>query len=435
MEISPARVTALDILLTAERGGYVGEILKAELKKNEKLEKEDRAFLTRLVEGVTERRITLDQLVDHFSKTPVKKLHPVIRESLRMGAYQLIFMDHVPDYAVINEAVELVKRKKLGKLTGFVNAILHKIAAWKNSGQAEISLMEWINKTPERKYSTPDWICRRLKQAYGKEKAEMILKDQFRERPLSLRVNRTKISGADALKLLLENGFAVEAGALSKQAVRVMNAENPAELPGWKEGLFSVQDESSMLAIEAAEIKPGDRVLDLCAAPGGKSTYAAELSGNRVIARDISAEKLKKIEENAERLGLDIEVRAGDAAEFVPEFAGTADLVICDVPCSGLGVIGKKNDIKYRLDPKDPANLAKLSSEILDTAARYVKPGGKLLFSTCTILPVENGEAAAAFRERHPEYKLLQERQLLQGIDPCDGFFFSVMQKEESRKE
>lgn len=435
MEDKKSRALALDILMTAGKDAYLEDVLRKELDRNS-ISRTDRAFITRLAEGVTERRITLDQLIGRFSRTPVEKLRPVIRQCLRMGTYQLIYMDHVPDHAAINETIKLVKERKLAGLSGFVNAVLRKISMWKKDDPE--GMAAWIKETPEREFSTPAWIVRRLEEEYGQETARRILADQFVKKPLTLRVNSTKTSRDSVLAILRENGIEAEKGELSGQAVRVFRAENPSNLPGWQEGLFIVQDESSMLAVEAAEIAAGESVLDLCAAPGGKTTYAAELSGGRVVSRDIAPGKVRKIEENLARLGLRAETGTGDAAVFEPRFTddekkGIMDLVIADVPCSGLGVIGKKNDIKYRLRPEDPKSLAEQGGRILDTAAGYVKPGGRLLFSTCTILPEENRENTAAFISRHPGFRLEKEKQLLQGVDHCDGFYYAVLRRENAR--
>ena len=425
------RDIALDILLDMERNGTLSSrALEDGLRKIQFEDKECRAFVSRLVEGTTEYRLQLDAVLDHYAKVPVKKQKPKVRCILRMSVYQLLYMDRVPDRAVLSEAGRMMRAHHFEGLSGVVNGILRSVQRGIEAGEVQAL----IEGSRELKFSTPAWLVDRLTEEYGEERSDRILASSFQERPLTIRCNMKKQSPEELAAFLKEKGVEAGPGALGAAALTIPSIDFVRRLPGYREGRFSVQDESSMLLVEALGIKEGIRLLDVCAAPGGKSCYAAEL-GALVTSRDISEEKTQRIMENAERLGLDITAEVRDATEENREDFEKYDMVLADVPCSGLGVMGRKNDIKYHASPESVTELAKLGQEILRCAAKYVRPGGKLMFSTCTILAEENQEAAEHFLAEHPEYRKAEEKQFLQGIDPCDGFYYCLMIRGDSLTE
>ncbi len=422
-----------------ESGSYVGDILEVQLRKNQFRDKQIRAFITRLTEGVVEREITLDFLIKKFSKTPFNKIKTEIRVILRMGIYQILYMDSVPDRAAVSESVKLAEAHKLKGLTGYVNAVLRAVIKAREDNRINGMLCS----SREVRFSTPKWLTDFLVKTYGKETADKILSAQFGHRPTSIRVNTTKISPEELRNSFEEQKIKTDMGRLSEKALLIDEYDFVRKLPGFGKGFFSVQDESSMYAVErlldASYASSGTSetvdVLELCAAPGGKSLYMAELLGERgrVTARDLTAAKTDLIRENAERLGLDnIEVQERDAVCLDGDMIGRADIVIADVPCSGLGVMGHKNDIKYNVTEEGMEELSKLGKTILRNAAMYVKDGGVLMFSTCTINPKENGDVVHSYLEENGTsdgFKLMEERTFLQGIDPCDGFYYAILGK------
>ncbi|SEF53485.1 16S rRNA (cytosine967-C5)-methyltransferase [Eubacterium ruminantium] len=437
-----ARDTVLSVLLDIEQKNTFSNIaLDKALRRCQFSDKQERAYITRTVEGVTESRLLIDHIIGGFSKTKLKSMRPIIRNVLRMGCFELLFMDSIPARATISECVKIVRKHNMANLTGFTNAILRNISRKTegelSEGQSIIERLDSLGnifdiKEEWLKYSTPEWIYDFLKENFGEEKAVLILRDEFNDRGLPVRVNRRKIGREELKEKLIAAGIEAEDGKYSDNILLVRNIDFVRKIPGYKDGLFSVQAESSAASVEAAEIKEGMRILDLCAAPGGKSCYAAEiLNGTgEVVSRDISEEKTWIIEENTKRLGLpEVKISAKDATEYEAELEEGFDLVIADVPCSGLGVIGKKNDIKYRVTPEDLKGLSEISMSILDNAVRYVKKGGKLLFSTCTINPGENQSVTEKMLEKY-ELELIKERSFLQGVDDTDGFYYAVLLKK-----
>jgi len=446
------RELALSALLAMERQEeYSHVVIGGILDKYNYLDARQKAFFKRLTEGTLERRIQLDYCIDHFSKVPVQKMKPLIRELLRMGAYQLLFMDGVPDAAVCNEAVKLAQSHSFGSLKGFVNGVLRSMAR----GREQIT---YPDRQRERlahlsvRYSMPMWLVERWEAERGVEVTEKILQDFLEEKPVTLRLKGGLPEGERQalLEELKERGAKVRQSPYLPDAWLAWGMESPASLPAFWAGNCTVQDVSSMLAVEGAGIKPGDFVMDVCAAPGGKTFFAAEQAGSagQVLAGDVSLRRLASLEENRRRLMADtVTFRQWDAA--VPDEAsvGRADVVLADVPCSGLGVIGKKPDIKYRVTESSIGQLAALQRRILGTVWRYVKPGGVLLYSTCTILRTENEGMVEWFVENFPFHlesllpflpgQLSTETakegyvQLLPGVHGTDGFFFARLVRDD----
>ncbi|MBQ9935053.1 MAG: 16S rRNA (cytosine(967)-C(5))-methyltransferase RsmB [Lachnospiraceae bacterium] len=423
------RDIVLNILMDIETNKtFSNQAISKALSKNQFEDKRDRAFITRLAEGVMEQLISLDFIINQFSKTKVNKCKPMIRCLLRMGAYQILYMESVPDSAACNESVKLAKSHGFSSLSGFVNGVLRNIARNKDN-IAEPSGDKLSPEYLSIKYSMPMWLCKKLKKDYPKEYTK-ILEGCFLDRATSIRVNTTRIS-RDELRIVLEEaGITVEYGSYSDKALLISDYDFIKKVPGYKKGYFTVQDESSMCAIKAAGIVPGNTVIDVCAAPGGKTTCAAEyLNGQgKIYSMDISEDKLELIEENVTRLGFDnVDISCHDATELIADME--ADVVIADVPCSGLGIIGRKNDIKYRLEEKQIDELIELQRRILSTVKQYVKDEGTLLYSTCTINPDENHNNLEWFLKENKEFYMVEERGFLQGIDTCDGFYYAVLKK------
>lgn len=417
------RAVALELLLEITGGNTYSHVaLRGALERYQYLSKQDRAFLTRLTEGTLERMLELDYLIGQFASVPVKKQKPVIRNLLRLSVYQLRYMDRIPDAAVCNEAVKLAQKKGFGNLKGFVNGVLRRIAREKD----RIVYPDWSVE-----YSTPEWIVRQWIEEYGEETALLMLKSQYETKPLSIRVNLRKISREGLKARLKAEGVRVQEVEGMDCALAVSDYDHLRAIPSFREGLFQVQDISSMKAALMAEPKPGDYCIDVCAAPGGKSLHLADLlAGTGMVeARDLTDQKTDLIRENMERTGVrNMKVVRMDAA--MPDEASfeKADIVLADLPCSGLGVLGKKRDLKYRMSPEQQKELEKLQRKILGTVWRYVRPGGTLIYSTCTVHKEENEGNTAWFLAHYP-FRLKEQVQMLQGIDPWDGFYIAKMER------
>jgi len=423
------RDISLSILMDIEENGvFSNYALSSGLRKIQFESKQDRAFVTRLVEGVTEYRLQLDAILAECSTTPIRKMKKMILSILRMTIYQILYMDSVPDHAAVSEAVRLAKKHKFSGLSGFVNAVSRKAAAKKQDG----SVKEIINASLSVKYSIPREIAELLTIQYGEERTEKMLAASFTDRDTSIRVIGCNTDKAALIEKLEKSAVTVEEGQLSENALHISGYDFIRKVPGFRTGEFTVQDESSISAVEALEIKKEDKILELCAAPGGKSLYAAELAADGfVISRDLTEDKTELIRENAERLGItNIQIEEHDAALLDETLLERFDCVIADVPCSGLGVMGRKNDIKYHVTKEGMEELAILGLQILRNAGKYVVPGGKILFSTCTVNKKENEENVAAFLKENKDFSLVKERTYLQGIDPCDGFYFAVLKRQ-----
>lgn len=413
------RAVALELLLeiTGEHA-YSHVALRGALERYQYLEKQDRAFLTRLTEGTMERLLELDYIIGQYSTVPVKKQKPVIRNLLRMSVYQLFYMDRIPDAAVCNEAVKLAQKKGFGNLKGFVNGVLRKIAREKD----RIAYPDWSVQ-----YSTPEWIVRQWREEYGEETALRMLESQYETRPLTVRVNLAKISRAGLRDRLESEGVCVQEIEELDCALAISGYDYLRALPSFREGLFQVQDVSSMKAALLAAPRPGDYCIDVCAAPGGKSLHLADLlAGTGMVeARDLTDQKTDLIRENMERAGVrNMKVVRMDAV--VPDEASyeKADIVLADLPCSGLGVLGKKRDLKYRMTPEQQKELAELQRKILGTVWRYVRPGGTLIYSTCTVHREENEGNTRWFLDHYP-FLLKEQVQMLPGEGPWDGFYIA----------
>ncbi len=444
------RELVLGILMEVlEQDNYSNVVIHNTLMKYQYLEKQDRAFLSRLAEGCVERCIQLDYIIDTFSKVKVKKMKAPIRNILRMGVYQILYMDQVPDSAACNESVKLAQRKGFVNLKGFVNGVLRNVSRNKDN----IAFPDKVSnpkKYLEVMYSCPEWIIDLWLQEYSVEEVEAALESFLERKTTTIRCNTNRITVDELTKRLEEEGVTVEGGEYLPYALKLKDYNYLNRIEAFREGLFQVQDESSMLIAQAAGIKAGDIIIDVCAAPGGKTTHCAELlKGTGVVySRDLTEYKVSLIEENVERLELtNVIAQVQDALEFCKEDIEKADIVLADLPCSGLGVIGKKADIKYKTKPEDVESLGKLQRDILSAVSRYVKPGGVLIYSTCTVNHVENldnrnwilenldfeAESLDAYIPVKLQGETTKEGylQLFPGKHKCDGFFLSRFRRKQ----
>jgi 16S rRNA (cytosine967-C5)-methyltransferase len=412
-----------------EHDRYSHLVLRDVLDKYAYLEKQERAFLTRLVEGTIERAVELDYILDLYAKVKVKKMKPLIRNLLRMSVYQLRYMASVPDSAVCNEAVKLAKKRGFGQLSGFVNGILRSIVR-----EPERIVYPGRDKNLTAalsvQYSMPEWIVAQWLESLGGQKTEELLKAFSVEQRLVVRTNLNHTTPEALLAALRAQGIEAEQTEVLPYALVLSGYDRLDAIPQFAAGDFYVQDISSMMVAEWASVKEGDYVIDVCAAPGGKSTHIAELlkGTGHVEARDLTEEKAALIRENIRRHGLsNMEARVWDATVYEEESAEKADVLICDLPCSGLGVLGKKTDIRYKMTPEKQKELVALQRRILNTVHNYVRPGGTLVYSTCTIHSEENEKNVEWFLKEYPEFALERMEQLLPGTVGQDGFFLAKM--------
>ena len=421
------RELILEILLAVTRDGEYSHIaLRNVLENYQYLDKSERAFITRVTEGTLERMIELDYIINQFSKTKVNKMKPVIRTIIRSAVYQLKYMASVPDSAVCNEAVKLAGKRGFSGLKGFVNGVLRNIS--RNLDNVKYpdksDTVKWLSVI----YSMPEWIITEWLKNYDREMVEKMLQAFLAERPTTIRCNLSQISREKLAEELKKEGVKVRLCDTVDSALFISGYDYLGALESFRTGHFQVQDISSMEVAEWADPKEDEYIIDVCAAPGGKSLHLADkLAGKgHVEARDLTPYKVDLIRDNIARIGIDnIEAVCQDATVYDEASEKKADILIADLPCSGLGVLGKKTDLKYKMNPDTQEELVHLQREILSVVHRYVKSGGKLLYSTCTIHRAENQENAAWFAEQYPEFELVRERQFLPGVDDSDGFYIA----------
>ena len=421
------RKIALDIIeKILERDVFLNPAL-SDLTGEGKMTAEESAFVRRLVYGVVERRIELDHIIDCFSKVKTARMKPTMRCILRMGVYQIIYMDSVPDHAAINESVKLAKKRGFSGLSGFVNGVLHTVCRERGSIPYPEKKDGFIEALSVR-YSMPGWMIALWERELGAEKCEEICASFLERRKICVRVNRARADAADIGERLKKYGLKTEAVSFCGEIIgyELEGRIRLDDIPEMRDGLIYIQDKNAMRIVPMLGLKPGEHVLDVCAAPGGKALQAAEyVSGGSVKACDVSAEKTALIDSNIKRMRLDnISSEVRDAKVPDKSECGKYDAVICDLPCSGLGVIAGKPDIKYKTKPGDIEELATIQREILDVASAYVKRGGRLIYSTCTVTDAENRENAKWFAKEHPEFELLEQRSFLPGDG--DGFFAAL---------
>ena len=398
------RETALAVLTACRRlEAWSDGALKAACRRDG-LDRREAAFAARLTYGVLQNAALLDFYLGAYCAQPVEKLEPFVRDVLRLGACQILLMDRVPDSAAVSQAVEMVKSHRRQRAAGLVNAVLRKLSANKEhlpaipAGDAGAYLSV--------RYSHPRWLAERLLALLGREEAEAFLAADNEAAPLVIQHNPLTCTLPELEGSLRESGVPWTPHPWLPGCGTISGGGDLEKLPAFENGWFRVQDAAARLSVLAAGLCRGDRVLDVCAAPGGKSfAAAADMAGEgEIVSCDIHPHKLALIEKGAQRLGIRcLSAQLADGRENRPEWNGGFDAVLCDVPCSGLGVIRKKPEIRYK-DPEALKGLPAVQGAILANACRYVKPGGILLYSTCTILPEENEEVAAAFLAGHPDF-------------------------------
>lgn len=387
--------------------------------RNTQLEPREAALARRLCFGVIQNRMLMDFYIGAFSKIPIKKMEPSLPDILRLAIYQIVFMDRIPPSAAVNEAVRQAGKKCSRKAVSFCNGVLRSIE--RARGELPQPTEDYI------KYSHPKWLFDRFVQILGRREAVELMAANNALVPTFAQVNSLRAGDKEIQSSLNESG----AKAILRGGVfEISGGGAIGELEAFKKGWIYIQDPAANRAIKTAAPEPGMTVIDGCAAPGGKSIAAAIMMRDkgRIIACDIHENKLGQIDRAAERLGIHIiETRLLDAALPTDEFIGLADLVIADVPCSGMGVIRKKPDIRYKM-PEELKGLPDIQLGILKNLSKYVKPGGLLLYSTCTVLPEENGRVTKRFLETAP-FQIREEKTLYPHTDGCDGFYICLMKR------
>ena len=477
MKIDLDREAAFKALLAIERDGSYSNLELSKMLASDELS--NKGFIREIVYGVTENKIYLDYILDKFIKKGAAKTKLQALIILRMGVYQILFMNSVPNYAAVNESVALARRFARG-MDGFINGVLRNFIRNMDSA-SEIDVKGQLEYLSIR-YSCQLKLVEELVSMLGFEHAKMLLEHAGHRPPLSIRVNVAKISVKELADRLRANGFEIEGSKLSDRVLLVKGGAL-TEAFEYKEGLFSIQSEESCAIADFADAKSTELVIDLCAAPGGKAAAMAEqilkpststepltetepgkqpststepltetepgkqpststepltetepgIASGKVIALELYEHRAALIEATARRLGLEnIEVRCQDAVEQIDELVGKADLVLADVPCSGLGVIRRKPEMKYR-DEFDFDELVEIQKGILETGSSYLKPGGRLIYSTCTINPRENELMVKDFLERHEEFISEKEVKLSPFDNGYDGFYMNKLKKIEGR--
>ncbi|MBW7474162.1 16S rRNA (cytosine(967)-C(5))-methyltransferase RsmB [Paenibacillus oenotherae] len=406
---STAREVALHTLVkVAESRAFSNLQLNRSLQEAG-LSRQDAALATELVYGTIQRQRTLDYRLTSLVSKGLDKLAPWVLQLLRMSAYQLLFLDRIPPHAAVNEAVGIAKRRGHAGISGMVNGVL------RNMERKLVEMKSGINeKEPVQRigiqHSYPDWLVERWMETYGEAETEAICASSNAAPHASIRVNRLLASREKALGMLADAGFEASASPLASCGIVVRGGGNLASTDGYNKGLWTLQDESSMLVAEVCAPEPGMAVIDCCAAPGGKTTHLAEIMNDtgRVVANDLHPHKRKLIEDGAERLGLrSVHAATGDAGELAKQHgAESFHLVLLDAPCSGLGVIRRKPEIKWTKTPEDIQEIAKIQKRLLREAAKLVRPEGRLVYSTCTIELDENERQIEAFLKENENFQL-----------------------------
>ncbi|MBD2464718.1 16S rRNA (cytosine(967)-C(5))-methyltransferase [Oscillatoria sp. FACHB-1407] len=406
------RQSAFLALRAVQRGAFVDVALDRELQR-EVLADLDRSLCTELVYGCVRQQRTLDALIDQLATKKAQQQPPDLRLILHLGLYQLRYLHHIPASAAVNTTVELAKTNGLQGLTGFVNGVLRQYTRLSENGQPQQTDPLQLPDDPVMalgmQYSYPDWIVRVWLEQFGWADTAALCQ-AFNQPPhIDLRVNRLRSSVAEVATVMQQAGIAIPPFPPLPDALRLLKPVGSIrQLPGFEEGWWAVQDASAQLVSHLLDPQPGETIIDACAAPGGKTTHIAELMGDRGViwACDRTPSRLKRLQENVRRLGLtSIQVCTEDS-RHIPQFANQADRVLIDAPCSGLGTLHRHADARWRQTPDSVVELAQLQTELLTEAATWVKPGGVLVYSTCTLHPLENEAIAQHFLANHPNWQI-----------------------------
>lgn len=441
------REIALKILYEVDvKNAYSNISLKQHLKDTS-LKSVDRALVTQLVYGVIKNKSRIDWILSNFSKTPIRKMSPWVLNILRLGIYQIVYLDKIPQSASVNESVKLGKKYGHKKIGGFINAILRNII---RAPEKDLQ--------PDKKdgidfmaihYSHPKWLVEKWVKEFGVDFTINLLKKNNEAPCISIRTNTLKISREKLLQLLREDGILAEEGKWCPEAIIVKHISNIQQNQYFQKGFFQVQDQSSMLVGHVLDPQAGQSVLDACAAPGGKTTHIAQKMNNKgkIIARDIYDHKLSLMKDSMDRLGIsNIKLENFNALDLDLNLIDQVDKVLLDAPCSGLGIIRRKPDLKWNKNLEDISAITSLQFKILENVAHYVKKDGTIVYSTCTINPEENLDLIKSFLDQNPSFQLvpitpiskkMEKHQEIQkgylqvfpNIDEIDGFFISKMQR------
>ena len=420
------RKAAVNILTKIERDNAYSNLALKDFLKDAELSREDTGFVSALVYGALDRRITLDYILSRFMKTPIKKTAPFTLNVLRTALYQIKYMDKIPESAAVNEAVKLIKKSKESRNAGFVNAVLRSALRENPELPSDNSV-----KSLSIRYSAPEWMVESFLKDYGVENTVALLEESLKPAPTWLRVNNIKTDKETLLAELIKCGVSANSGDLKNSVL----LEKGTDIGGnrlFKEGLFHVEDLASQTALSVLSLKKGERVLDMCAAPGGKSFTMAEMLENtgEVVSADLYEQRVELIKNGAKRLGLtNIRPIVKDATVY-DENLGRFNAILCDVPCSGLGVIRRKPDIKYKPE-NDFGELQDIQYSILNNAVKYLKKGGRILYSTCTLRRDENENLVNRFLSEHKEFLKAEEKSLMPHINNTDGFYYALLKEKE----
>ena len=441
------REQVLDLLIEVEREkSYAQLSLKNAMQD---LEARDRALATEIFYGTLKYQIQIDYWLNQYAKTPVKKMKPLIRNVLRMSVYQMCYLSKIPVSAVINEAVKITKKRKMQGLSGFVNGLLRTL----DREKAQLPLPDPKKSLDEYlsiRYALPEWLMTMWLERYSREEVEAICSALNKRAEVCGRWNPLKGSQEELMTTLKHEGVEITAGRLLEEAFYVKKVDRLQNLASFKVGAWTVQDESAMLVAHVVAPEKGDKVLDMCSAPGGKSMHMAALMENKgeIIACDIHSHKLELIEKNAKRLGTTIITPTlQDGMVLNESWIGQFDKILLDAPCSGLGIMKRKPDIRHNKTKKDLEDIAAIQRAIIQNAVKYLKPNGRLVYSTCTISYEENEKMAYEISEKYglePENlantipKCLRNDvkdgmiQILPQMADTDGFFIASFRKRSS---
>ena len=429
MRVQKPREIAARVLLQRDRGAdYIENLLETELPS---LAPGDRALCQELAYGVVRWQRTLDWLIAR--KTAGRTQKAALQILLRLGLYQMFWLDRIPDHAAVNETVELARQLGYGAQSGFINAVLR--GAARERDETKKLLEDLKTAQPSLGYSHPDWLCERWQKRWGAEKLRQLLAWNNTPPKLFARVNALR---ADAARLLeqwrsegIEYDF-VRRDWFEENLIFELKSHPPlATLPSFQQGLFYVQDPSTLLAVHELDPQPGETVLDLCAAPGGKTTYIAQLMQNRgrLVAEDLNRIRLELLRKNCARLGVACAEFTCNSSIAIPELTAQVDRVLVDVPCSNTGVMRRRVDLRWRIRPEEIDRLRSTQLELLHDGARQTKPGGALIYSTCSLEPEENSQVVKEFLATHPDFNLERERELLPFIDGVDGAYVATLRR------
>ena len=422
---NPRKTTLNVLLLVEQNGAYSNIALNKELSKHQ-LSAQDKALATAIIYGVLDRNITLEYVLKGFIKTPLKKVQPLTLMALKCALYQIMYMDKIPPSAAVNETVKLVKSSRERHNASFVNAVLRNILR----GEIKLPAGDSIKDISVR-YSCPEWIIESFVSDYGKENAEELIKASLETPEIAVRVNTIKSTAEQLIEKLKNEGVSATESDINNcliinGSIAVSNSEC------YKQGLLHVQDIASQTVASKLRAARGERILDMCAAPGGKSFTIAEIMENdgEIVSCDIYENRVELIAKGANRLGLSIiKPTVCDATAFKSDL-GLFDAVLCDVPCSGLGVIRRKPEIKYK-KISDYADLPEIQLNILSASVKYLKEDGLLIYSTCTVRKAENEDVVSRFLSENDEFEVIKSQTLSPKIDGTDGFFYSVLKRKQ----